>query len=812
MRRTLALLIFALALLPARSAQAQPRSLALPPGFTQEVVARDLGAATAFAVAPDGRIFIARKDGSVKVYRDGALQTGYFVDLAGEINRYADRGLVGIAVHPDWPNPAWVYLAYAYEPPEAAGHEPGGARAARVLRVTADPENLDRHLPGSGVVLLGTNSTAEFMGDLDKGDRPPYSCSAGEETPPGLADGAFVRDCLPVDGPSHTVDHVAFGPDGLLYVSTGDATLQVDAAPRAQALDSLAGKILRVDPATGLGVASNPFFDGDAASNRSKVYALGVRNPFRFTFEPGTGRLVVGDVGAERWEEINAGGPGANFGWPCLEGPERNSGAAICAPLLGGATRVTHALHRYPHAGAYSAAIGGDYYVDDRWPAPYRGAYFFADHNRAALLALPPGGGDAIEFASNAISPVQLSRGYEGDLFMLSFVDGALIRIRYAGGDNVAPLAQAAAEPVSGPLPLAVAFSAQGSRDPDGGNPDGGDLAYLWEFGDGQRSAEPNPAYTYAKAGRYEVRLTVVDAAGAAAATTLLVNAGSGAPVARILSPAPGAAFGDGDTVAFAGAAQDPEDGPLPPAALAWEATLHHNDHIHTDYFSGTGAKGAFAYAAHGANVWMELCLTATDGDGVEGKTCVDLQLGDSPGAPLPEATPTNADARIPPAEPSDAAPTNGVRQEIWRDVGGTLADFAARSSQPDGVQVIPALDTAGQGKDYGEVLRALLTAPMDGAAQFWIAGDDAAELWLSPDADPAHAALIARVDAWTPRYAWDEHPAQASAPVVLEAGKDYFIEVRHKQADGKDNVAVAWRLPGGEREVIPPSALTPAP
>jgi PKD repeat protein len=451
--------------------------------------------------------------------------------------------------------------------------------------------------------------------------------------------------------------------------------------------------------------------------------------------------------------------------------------------------------------------------VDDRYPEPYRGAYFFADHNRAALLALPPGGGEAVEFATNAIAPVQVSRAYEGDLFMLSFVDGALIRIRYAGGDNVAPLAQAAAEPASGPLPLAVSFSAEGSRDPDGG-----DLSYLWEFGDGQRSTEANPAHTYVQAGRYEVRLTVSDGEGAAAATTLNIDAGSGAPAARILAPAPGAAFGDGDTVAFSGAAEDPEEGALPPAALAWAATLHHNDHVHTDYYAGTGAEGAFAYAAHGENVWMELCLTATDSDGVEGRECVDLRLGDTAAGAMdtvePEAAPAaaqNADARTPPAAKPAAAPGNGVRQEIWNNLGGgTMADLAGRGGEPDEVHVIAALDTAGQGKDYGEVLRARLTAPVDGAVQFWIAGDDAAELWLSPDADAAHAVLIARVDAWTPRYAWDRALAQASAPVVLEAGKDYAIEVRHKQADGKDNVAVAWLLPGGARELIPSSALTP--
>nr|MBP8293144.1 PQQ-dependent sugar dehydrogenase [Caldilineaceae bacterium] len=166
-------------------AQSQP--LKLPPGFIQEVVAQDLGPVTAFAMTPEGSVLIARKHGSVKVVKDGSVLESPFIDISGQTNTYADRGLMGIALHPNFPDPAYVYLAFAYDPPGAAGHDPSGARVARVIRVEADPANLDRHLPGSEVVLLGANGSFDTMGNPDKGDRAPFSCTH--------KDGSPIRDC-----------------------------------------------------------------------------------------------------------------------------------------------------------------------------------------------------------------------------------------------------------------------------------------------------------------------------------------------------------------------------------------------------------------------------------------------------------------------------------------------------------------------------------------------------------------------------------------------------------------------------------------
>ena len=129
---------------------------------------------------------------------------------------------------------------------------------------------------------------------------------------------------LKVDSRSHAGGALAFGPDGALYVSVGDGTSFNFADPRSfyvQDLDSLAGKILRIDPITGSGLADNPFVEpgADLAANRSKVWQLGLRNPFTMNFDE-TGQLFISEVGWAKWEEINSAGAGANFGWPFYEG------------------------------------------------------------------------------------------------------------------------------------------------------------------------------------------------------------------------------------------------------------------------------------------------------------------------------------------------------------------------------------------------------------------------------------------------------------------------------------------------------------
>src|SRR5262249_4239570 len=183
------------------------------------------------------------------------------------------------------------------------------------------------------VILLGKNSIAANIGNPNDGrDMTKASCMAGL-SPTGTP----TEDCLPSDEDSHSIGTVMFGLDGSMFVGSGDGANYTSVDPRAlraQNVNSLAGKIMRIDPTTGNGLPDNPFFDASCPQGtRSKVYARGLRNPFRFTIHPVTGDVYIGDVGWNTWEEINTG-KGANFGWPCYEGGT----AGTPAPVESGAT------------------------------------------------------------------------------------------------------------------------------------------------------------------------------------------------------------------------------------------------------------------------------------------------------------------------------------------------------------------------------------------------------------------------------------------------------------------------------------------
>ena len=399
----------------------------------------------AVAWSPDGRnMYIAEKGGVLKVSRDGGpVQT--VVDISAKTNSHQDRGLIDFALHPDFENNPYIYLLYTVDPPQVfdnvgdpfAGPDGRGNRAGQLIRFTAesatDFTTVDAN---SEVVLLGTASTWENFNAFTD------STLNFNEPPAGQDGNVFLRDFINSDSRSHTVGSLAWGIDGNLFVSIGDGASfnQTDVrALRVQNVDSLSGKVLRIDPLTGQGLPDNPFYDNDPDSNRSKVYQLGLRNPWRLSVDPNSGRLYIGETGLANFEELNTGDPGANFGWPFYEGGQGNN---IRTPSYQGLPQsqafyqsgevATPALIALAH-GAGSDVIALGAVADDLILGPlYDGDVFYNDFARGIVRhadVAPDGTLESIGvFTTGAQFVVDIQQGPDGWLYYVNLVQGTVGR------------------------------------------------------------------------------------------------------------------------------------------------------------------------------------------------------------------------------------------------------------------------------------------------------------------------------------------------------------------------------------------------
>ena len=427
-----ALIVTAVLGLPGNGAQAQTFA---DPGFSSELVTTlPPFMPVGLAFAPDGRMFVWQRNGVVRIFKNGALLPAPFIDIGSQVNQFSDRGMLGLALHPDFAGNGYVYLLFTRED----GGDPNspGAKVSRLIRVTADPVNPDVALAGSEVVILGSIGT------------PP--CSA---QPPGA-------DCIPSDSNSDSIGTLRFAPDGKLFVGSGDGASSTAVDPlafRSQDLGSPSGKILRVNE-DGSAPGDNPFDDG-TNSWQSKVWAYGLRNPYRFSLHPATGALFIGDLGWKTWEEVNRALRGENFGWPCFEGnlpqPEYQSQLPACASVPSSA--VTPPLASWAHDGASpalpgydpnflgAAAVGGTFYTGSAYPQTYSGSFFYADSIGGWIrrLVLDASGNPAgnLLFATGAAGIVSIEQGPDGWLYYPVFASGEIRRIRWQ--DTVPPTAPA---------------------------------------------------------------------------------------------------------------------------------------------------------------------------------------------------------------------------------------------------------------------------------------------------------------------------------------------------------------------------------
>ena len=655
----------------------------LPTGFEERTLVSGLSLPTAIAFAPDGRMFIAEKKGIVRVLNaDNTVVQ--LLDISSHVYGVADRGLLGIATDSDFANNHWLYLLYVYNPtPEPSGL----ARTSRLTRVTVNPDNT----ASPETVILGSIST------------PPCPAPANNV------------DCIPSDMDSHAIGTVRSAPDGTLWIGNGDASdwSKVDPmALRTYNEESLAGKIIHIDR-NGRGLPGHPFCpaDNDLTHVCTKLYAKGMRNPFRFTLRQGAGP-VVGDVGWEEHEEIDLmSAPGRNYGWPCYEGPFHTSGykdLAGCSAEYakeGTPQADTPSDYDYAHdqSNNYQAAVvGGPLYPGGTYPGDYTGDIFFADYVNAFIKRLQVDAqghvSGVVGFATGTpVVDVELGPGNE--LYYADFGDatpgtGSVKRIVYTPS-NRTPIAQAAASPNFGPAPLDVSFSGAGSNDPDG-DP----VTYDWDFGDGTpHGTVRDVTHRYQSSGEFDAHLTVTDNKGASATATAHVSVGNSPPTVSIESPVNGSEFVIGGRIELRGSATDAQDGTLSGSALQWQVSLIHNSHTH-DLTGLTGSPVSFTAASdHDADAHYRITLIATDSAGRSASRVIDiypravsLTLASSPaGAPVTYAGTTTA---APVVESSavdfvssiSAAPTfvsGGTTYEFsgWSDGGARAHDITIPST-----------------------------------------------------------------------------------------------------------------------------------
>lgn len=527
----------------------------LPAGFQEELEVYGLNLPIAAEYSPDGRLFILEKNGRIRIFKQGKLLEKPFLTVG--VDSLSERGLLGIAFDPQFPANHYLYIYRT---------TPGPDPKNQVERYTA---NGDVAEPNSRMVLVaGINSDAGF----------------------------------------HNSGCLHFGPDGKLYISTGDGGLTPELA---QDRNSLNGKILRIN-ADGTIPTDNPFANRSGA--RGEVWAYGLRNPWRFAIHPASGVIAIGDVGEDAFEEINIGASGANYGWPLVEGPSTNPD--FVAPV-----------YTYDHSTGGGAVVAGVFYTGTKFPGKYRNLLFFTDYVRGFIktLRLQPGGPPVVEdFASGLISPVHMLQSENGSLLYVNLNRGEIHRIRYVGGRNRPPVAVVQSSRRWGPIPLSVRFSASGTVDPDG---DG--LTYGWDFGDGTTATTPIAVHTYTKKGVYFAVLTVRDNhGGIGSSSSLKITAGNDQPVVKITLPLSGKKAHPGETIRFSGFAVDPEDGPVPAQNLIWNVKLYHNEHTHPFLNGVRGHTGFFVVPAvfHGSGtLFFRIQLRAIDSGGLSNSSYVDV-------------------------------------------------------------------------------------------------------------------------------------------------------------------------------------------
>jgi len=322
--------------------------------------------------APDGtdRLFVLEQSGIIKVFENNGNTTTVktFLDITDRVTSGGETGLLGLAFHPDYANNGYFYVDYTTPSPLRT-------HVSR-FQVTSNPDSADK---SSELVLLEVNQ--------------PFS--------------------------NHNGGRVSFGPDGYLYIGLGDGGSGGDPNDNAQNKTVLLGKILRIDvdnpaPPLNYGIPPDNPFAGNTQGWREEIYSFGLRNPWRFSFDPVTNWLWCGDVGQNAWEEIDTITSGENYGWRCYEGNHEYNMTGCTG------TDYLFPIWEYSHSGGNCSITGGFIYRGMRRPE-LTGNYIYADYCSAKVWDLDYSGVNVINNLVNTASASVLSFGVDmnNELYIL---------------------------------------------------------------------------------------------------------------------------------------------------------------------------------------------------------------------------------------------------------------------------------------------------------------------------------------------------------------------------------------------------------
>ncbi|HUN10574.1 MAG TPA: PQQ-dependent sugar dehydrogenase [Aggregatilineales bacterium] len=594
-------------------------ALIVPPGFRDVQVVGGLYNPRDFTFLPDGRILILERGkatsadarfGSIRVFKNGQLLPQYAWDQ--EICHGGEQGLLGITPDPNFATNNYVYVFYTAYVNVAVSNDCTG----RISRLTM-----------SGDVVVANSEKI------------------------------VLQNILSPTNSIHNAGDLRFGPDGYLYLTTGNAGIN----DLGQFTNTLSGKVIRIRPDTstrGYSTVGNPFHSAanarycgevpDGPGPCREIWAYGFRNPFRMSVQPsmsgipGTGNIWLGDVGGGSMEEVNRILPGLDYGHPTCEGD--------CNPPDPNRTNPVYAYPHPPNIGA--AIIVGDFYVGSpnpaiEYPSQYLNNYFFADFVSAWVRRLAYVNGSwevqAPDFATRAdpsTTIIGMITGPNGNLYYLNYSSlersSDIRMIEYGNSSNLRPIARVSAPNLNCAVNTQCSFDASASSDPNGD----AIAEYRWRIRYAGSTTDvlnttttsPTLNYAFLQAVNATVTLTVVDnQLPALESTPVSITVYPGNQLAtgvidlnNLTEPGrtPSLTYHAGDRWSFAPITLNDPDGwgtTAPDSAITWSVVFHHNDHTHSFLPLITTRTGQFTIPTtyhEDYRLWYRVILFITDARG----------------------------------------------------------------------------------------------------------------------------------------------------------------------------------------------------